>query len=147
MTMSRTAPPLPLFEYDPMARRTDPESSHAAADWFETFGPKASQEELITALVCRYPGRTAQELEQLCGKRLSNVEIHRRSSGLRKRDLVETRVEDGAVHWYPGSEAEAFLRGVRAHGSVEVARRSNYLGGATAETAFGPDSPSGAQGC
>lgn len=46
----------------PAARRTDPESSHAAAAHMQRTGKRVAQQDRATAAVRAFPGRTSFEL-------------------------------------------------------------------------------------
>lgn len=63
------------------ARRTDPATSHEAAERVESSGTAKAHQAIIAAAVKEHPGLTAGELPQHCGllyehvhKRLSEIE-------------------------------------------------------------------------
>ena len=55
----------------PIARNTDPSTSHEAADEITQSGKRANQKMLVLSLVRRFPLRTSAELS-----RLGNVDRH-----------------------------------------------------------------------
>ena len=72
----------------PAARRTDPETSHEAAEVHTVSGKRAEQQAITVAAVRAFPGRTMQELAALTdndrymfGRRISECE----TAGLVKR--------------------------------------------------------------
>lgn len=60
-------PSAPFRVETPAARRTDPESSHRAAEEITASGKRAAQLALVIAAVRRFPGRTSMELAGLTG--------------------------------------------------------------------------------
>ena len=86
------------------ARRSDPESSKAAAAEMNASGAARVQRERVIDLVFRYPGKTSRELAKLDGeldrhavaRRLPEAEaageIHRRSAGTAE------------LTWHPGGK-------------------------------------------
>jgi predicted ArsR family transcriptional regulator len=70
----------------PIARRTDPPSSHAAAQEMERTGRRASQSEALLEMVKRHPRRTALELSRL--SRLDRYTVSRRLPELERRGLI-----------------------------------------------------------
>ena len=97
----------------PRARRSDPISSHAAADHAESTGLIASQQQKALAMVASYPGRTARELSRL---RWPDDELKAerlfRALGRRLPELValgRLRRDDGdveGVRWWPRGHEE-----------------------------------------
>ena len=74
------------FDFDtPLARRSDPQSSHAAAERVRPM-LKGQRSEIFDA-VAAHPGRTAVELEQFCS--LSGHQIGKRVGEMRDHDLLE----------------------------------------------------------
>lgn len=69
----------------PIARRTDPVTSHQAAEHITANGTRGAQQAAVYTWVKSYPGHTAQELAELClskggtldryvfGRRLSEI--------------------------------------------------------------------------
>lgn len=53
---------LDLFDAQPKARRTDPVTSHLAADHAEQAGIIGRQQEIVAELVRKHPGNTSAEL-------------------------------------------------------------------------------------
>lgn len=53
---------LPLLSESPIARGSDPETSHAAAADITRSGVRASQQRTVRDLVRAFPGRTSAEL-------------------------------------------------------------------------------------
>ena len=70
----------------PIARQTDPPSSHAAAQEMERTGRRAGQSEAVLEMVKRHPRRTALELSRL--SRLDRYTVSRRLPELERRGLV-----------------------------------------------------------
>ena len=70
----------------PIARRTDPPSSHAAAQEIERTGGRASQSEAVLETVTRHPRRTSLELSRL--SRLDRYTVSRRLPELERRGLI-----------------------------------------------------------
>lgn len=60
----------------PIARPTDPATSHEAAESVTRDGTRARMMRLALELVQKHPGRTAKELEQLSGH--SDGEVRKR---------------------------------------------------------------------
>lgn len=61
------AAPSPRRVETPIARATDPESSHMAAEEITKSGARAHQQHQTAAAVKQYPGRTSQELAEATG--------------------------------------------------------------------------------
>lgn len=61
------APQSPRRVETPIARATDPESSHRAADEVTASGRRAAQIAQVIDAVRHYPGRTSMELADLTG--------------------------------------------------------------------------------
>jgi hypothetical protein len=59
--------PAPRRVETPIARASDPESSHLAAKEITASGKRAHQQAQTIAAVRQYPGRTSQELCELTG--------------------------------------------------------------------------------
>ncbi len=53
---------LPLLSDSPIARGSDPSTSHEAAEDITSSGVRASQQRTVLALVRAYPGRTSAEM-------------------------------------------------------------------------------------
>ncbi len=85
----------------PLARNTDPESSHEAADLLRESGELTRQEQLVADLVHRFPGRTGRELAAESGTDYHL--IMRRVRDLeRKRAIHETKAKGESTRWWPG---------------------------------------------
>lgn len=91
----------------PIARATDPSTSHRAAHEITECGARDQQHNLTVAAVTAFPGRTSQELSELShhdrymlARRLSECEkakrVHR---GPPKRCSVTNKT---ALTWFPG---------------------------------------------
>jgi hypothetical protein len=98
---------LDLFDARPKARRTDPVTSHEAAEFAEASGTIGHQQEIVEALVRKHPGNTSAELAwSEDAKGLDRYAIARRLPELERLGLVrkgEARIcsESGrrAVTW------------------------------------------------
>ena len=77
----------------PLARRTDPETSHKAALEMETSGQRETDEDFAFRMVARYPNSTAAELEAIAAQQ-GDRRVSKRLSGLEKKDRVFS-------HWTP----------------------------------------------
>ena len=69
---------LELFDAAPKARRTDPVTSHEAADHAEATGTIGYQQECVAALVRQHPGNTSAELATVGFPGLDRYAIARR---------------------------------------------------------------------
>ena len=100
-------PQLPLFPIaGPMAGRTDPPTSHAAAARMRKHISKA--QEVALAFVRRNPGRTAKELGQIAAAAYGTdpeemrQKIGRRLNELRLDGRIKREgVRDGCSIWWP----------------------------------------------
>jgi len=72
---------------NPIARRTDPVSSHVAAAAITKSGKRMSQRNMVLALVETYPGRTALELAGI-SVNLDRYQVARRLADLEHSELV-----------------------------------------------------------
>lgn len=96
-----------LFDFPdtPRVRRSDPLSSHAAADKVAPF--LKGQRMVIYEAVAAHPGRTSEELEKVCT--LNYAQIARRLGEMQQHNLVR-RVDRGsnAALWFvnDGGDAE-----------------------------------------
>lgn len=95
----------PLASAHPMARTTDPDSSHAAADKLEASGTAQRQRDEALALVQRWPGMSANQLARLsrpkCPACTRNM-LSRRLAELRTEGLVDClRSGSRELRWYP----------------------------------------------
>jgi len=88
----------------PIARNTDPATSHAAADFLRTSGTRTSHQMLILDVVRRLPGLTVVEIAVQCGlndhkvgKRLSDLANARKISRGDERQVGNL----GYTTWYP----------------------------------------------
>lgn len=77
----------------PLARRTDPDSSHASADRVEKSGDLASQCALVLELVRRHEGRSSRELA-LLGK-VDRTMVGRRAATLADAGRIYRTKEPG----------------------------------------------------
>lgn len=81
--------PPDLFDYAaPIARDSDPASSHVAAREHTASGARARQCDLILALVRAHPDRTAAELAAASGGELDDVRCRKRLPDLRAAGRV-----------------------------------------------------------
>lgn len=95
-----------LLSSMPIARETDPETSHLAAEEVTTSGRRAVQQHAVLAAVMAHPGLTSRELAQAAGmdryvaaRRLPELEAAKR---VRKGEARECRVSKRlAVTWWP----------------------------------------------
>ncbi len=76
-----------LTLFNPIARNTDPVSSHMAASEITGHGIRQKQAAIILELVRKYPGRTSLELSRLCD--LDRYQIARRLSDLEHAGEIE----------------------------------------------------------
>lgn len=90
----------------PVARRKDPESSHAAAEEVTLSGRRDAQVAQVLAAVRANPGRTSMELARLAG--LDRYMVARRlpecvtAGALRKGEQRTCKVSDRlALTWWP----------------------------------------------
>ena len=97
---------LPLFAH-PMARRSDHDSSHVAADRMEASGAAKRQRDEALGVVKRWPGLSASKLARLakppggCADCYRNM-LSRRLSELRRDGLVEALKPTGReIQWFP----------------------------------------------
>ncbi len=91
---------LGLFGGSPMARATDHDSSHAAADRMEESGKAQAQRDQVLALVKRWPGMTSGQLARLGG--IDRYIPGRRLSELRTEGKVTAMKPAGKeITWWP----------------------------------------------
>jgi hypothetical protein len=80
-----------LFDH-PRSRRSDPQTSHDAAEHVAKSGLAADQQKRVLAAVVRWPGRTASELAEnaraVSQSTLTRYDFGRRLPELRRRGLV-----------------------------------------------------------
>ena len=95
-----------LLSNTPIARNTDPESSHIAAREITYSGSRASQQIRVLEAVTNYPGNTSHELSFKIG--MDRYQIARRlpeleSNGfIQKGQLRKDRINDRmVVTWWP----------------------------------------------
>lgn len=82
------------------ARRTDPESSHVAADTAERRGIIRRHAEIVRGAVERYPGLTSKRYADVCP--LDRVQVARRLPELERRGLIRRVSKRGAEErWFP----------------------------------------------
>lgn len=91
---------LGLFGGHVMARASDHDSSHAAADELEASGRARAQREQVLALVRRWPGMTSAQLA-----RLGAVDRHlvaRRLPDLRSAGrITAAKIAGREIQWFP----------------------------------------------
>ena len=88
----------------PLARRSDPTSSHAAAEAMQASGKADSQREIVVDAVYRWPGKTSKELAAMPGA-LERHQIARRLKEAETLGLIERRQEGRAeCRWWPKDE-------------------------------------------
>jgi hypothetical protein len=80
------------LNFDSLSRRSDPQSSKAAARKMVESGTVASHEAIILNLVKMYPGRSTKQLASLGP--LDRVEIARRMKKMEEKKLVR-RTQEG----------------------------------------------------
>lgn len=103
-----------LLADTPRARRTDPDTSHAAGDKVRRTGELGKQQRLVLDAVKRWPGRTSAELGKLiaeergedvivwryrAGRRLSEVAVGGHIRRARPRQCEATG--NMAATWHP----------------------------------------------
>lgn len=82
------------------ARRTDPDSSHAAADRAEKSGGIGAQALATFVAVRAYPGLTSKQLAETCP--LDRYQIARRLPELERRGLIRrASTPDEEERWFP----------------------------------------------
>ena len=81
------------------ARRTDPASSHAAADQAEADGTVATHALIALGAVRRLPGFTSKRLADAC--ELDRYQLARRLPELERRGLVRRVSDVGGERWFP----------------------------------------------
>ena len=85
-------PSLPLFEPPARARRTDPSTSHIAAEEVTASGRAKAQRTICLYEVMKHPGQTAAELAEKSG--LDRYMLNRRLPELREeKRLKENRYD------------------------------------------------------
>jgi hypothetical protein len=97
-----------------MARRSDPETSHAAAAEMLHSGKLTAQQGRVLALVAKHPGCTSLELAAISDGKLDRYQIARRLPELKRGHVVRmgsTRKcnigDRPAVTWWPERQVEA----------------------------------------
>ncbi len=88
----------------PIARNSDPATSHGAADFLRRTGARASQQKLILDVVRRLPGLTVVEIAVQCG--LNDHKVGKRLSDLAHAQKIsrgDERVVNGLSYttWWP----------------------------------------------
>lgn len=88
----------------PIARNTDPNASHAAAEFMRASGARASQQQRILDVVRRLPGLTVVEIAVQVG--LNDHKVGKRLSDLANAAKIERgdeRVVEGLSYttWWP----------------------------------------------
>ena len=91
----------PLAASQPAARRTDPASSHDAAERVRKTGAASRQRERVIDLVYMHPGKTSKELAELC-QDLDRYQIARRLPEAEKAGEVKRKAAGrNECRWYP----------------------------------------------
>ena len=105
-SMDLFGPRRPMRVETPIARNTDPESSHLAALEITASGKREDQQHQTITAVRKYPGRTSQELAHLTG--LDRYMLARRlpecvtAGAVKKGALIECTVtRKKAIAWWP----------------------------------------------
>lgn len=84
----------------PRARRTDPDSSHVAADRAKRSGAIGAQATTTFIAVRAYPGLTSKQLAGVCP--LDRYQVARRLPELERRGLVRrASTPDEEERWFP----------------------------------------------
>lgn len=101
--------------HTPVARATDPATSHLAAEAITASGARDAQAQLAAEAVRKHPGHTSNELAELCP--LDRYALARRlpecatAGAVRRGQSRECRVSGrSAVTWWPveaGAQAAA----------------------------------------
>ncbi len=86
------------MESIPIARKTDPESSHEAAARITDSGKRKRQIDEALARVRRHPGKTSLELSDM---ELDRYILARRLPELEKLGLVTTTENKAGLRWWP----------------------------------------------
>src|SRR5690606_15058935 len=105
--------PAPRYAMNPspVARNTDPESSHEAAEFVTMSGKRAAQQQIAAKVVEQYPGLTSLELAKrvrmdryMLARRLPECE----AQGTVRRGQIRRCSKSGrlAATWYPPGEVE-----------------------------------------
>jgi predicted transcriptional regulator len=76
-----------LLSYMPIARNTDPASSHMAACEITATGARGQQQRIVFRAVVENPGRTSRELAALCP--LDRYQVARRLPELEEVCMVK----------------------------------------------------------
>ena len=107
MTELRHKPAMPLFEPPARARRTDPVTSHFAAEESDASGTAKGQRTICLFEVMKHPGQTAAEIAEAVG--LERHVPSRRLPELREMGEVENRevrtckvMKSRCMTWWPG---------------------------------------------
>ncbi len=89
------------------ARRTDPKSSHLAAERFEASTTAAGQRGQVIDLVFTRPGKTSKELAEFC-EGMDRHQVARRLPEAEKMGEIHSRGRDESrqITWWPGTEME-----------------------------------------
>ena len=97
----------------PIARSTDPSSSHEAAAFVTAVGARAAQQRLAAQAVAAYPGCTALELSAKSGicryvlnRRLPECETHGAVVRGHIRRCNASKSGRSAVTWWPPGHVE-----------------------------------------
>ena len=102
---------LQVQERTPIARKTDPKTSHEAAHAITESGKRDDQLRQVEALVKAHPGATSLELAQYTtaldryaiARRLPELEDEQKvHKGLPRESVIGERKLKKAVTWWPG---------------------------------------------
>jgi hypothetical protein len=93
-----------------LARRTDPYSSHAAAEQMNRTGAAIEQRSIVLRLIHAHPGLTSLELSRQCDCPLDRYQIARRTTELARAGEIypgavrlDTETRRPSVTWWPAT--------------------------------------------
>ena len=89
----------------PLARKSDPVSSHQAAEKIKKSGKKEANIQRVTDLVYSHPGLTSKQLATKTDE-MDRHEVARRLSDAEDAGLIHAkgRKEPGEITWWPGEK-------------------------------------------
>jgi hypothetical protein len=99
----------------PIARATDPKTSHQAAEAVTASGKRDEQIQQVLELVKAHPGSTSLELAQhtkildryAIARRLPELEGEKKVyKGVPKEAVIDGKKQKNAVTWFPGKPTE-----------------------------------------
>jgi hypothetical protein len=91
----------------PMARATDPESSHLAAKSIEERGKARAHRILVESYVYRAPGKTSKELSEMPWCELDRHEVARRLSEVEREGGIVSKADAKGrkeLRWFPAPD-------------------------------------------